>query len=83
MTKASDDNTSGACFFASGENSERSPAGRFQDRNQKNFLTEETQRSRKHFAEKHIRSVSNRDQEPCLKIWTEINSLTGSAVLAS
>ena len=38
---------------------------------------------RKHFAEKHIRSVSNRDQEPCLKIWTEINSLTGSAVLAS
>ena len=54
-----------------------------QDRNQKNFLTEETQRSRKHFAEKHIRSVSNRDQEPCLKIWTEINSLTGLAVSAS
>ena len=50
---------------------------------QKNFFTEETQQSRKHFAEKHIRSVSNRDQEPCLKIWTEINSLTGLAVSAS
>lgn len=32
---------------------------------------------------KHIRSASNRDQEPCLKIWTEINSLTGLAVSAS
>ena len=37
----------------------------------------------KALAEKHIRSASNRDQEPCLKIWTEINSLTGLAVSAS
>lgn len=39
--------------------------------------------TRKHFAEKHIRSVSSRDLEPCLKIWTEINSSTGLAVWES